>query len=228
MMVVRIEIGGRAVVWRHFIHLICCQREKAHHEPSTILLYAFSSVCDCSQCCSIAVYSFSEAVFKCNSNISLKGKVYTMKHWNIFDTHIFLFEKTFESASNHFIGIKFRKAELNHAYRFLIISIEMELNLQFYRFHSFWGCVILRQEQCLLQQAHEIERLMFKHLHRKPQSMLKPKLKLMYIFVPYHDIPMLFIVIVSVFWATYYTFGFWLFFVKLFASKRQIINEWIK
>lgn len=34
--------------------------------------------------------SFSEAVFKCNSNILLKGKVYTMEHWNIFDTHIFV------------------------------------------------------------------------------------------------------------------------------------------
>lgn len=36
--------------------------------------------------------SFSEAVFKCNSNISLKGKVYTMIHWNIFHTYI-LFKK---------------------------------------------------------------------------------------------------------------------------------------
>lgn len=49
MMVVRIEIGGRMVGRRHFIHLICCQREKAQQEPSTILLYLFSSVYDCSQ-----------------------------------------------------------------------------------------------------------------------------------------------------------------------------------
>lgn len=54
--------------------------------------------------------SLSEAVFKCNSNISLKGEVYTMEHWNIFDTHIFV-EKASESMSNHWHEIPESRAQ---------------------------------------------------------------------------------------------------------------------